>query len=259
MPRAQACEGKSGGESPCVGPGMTCSEGGLEALEPRTWNQIGRAQASSRPWSFRSSYSSEFEAAEHHGRRDAADAAMRHGLADRKSFASENPRSGSGPSVSARPEGEQTVEGARNPEDGRCRERQARDIRIPPPTPLKGRKTPGGATRSGMTGEGALARTLRGRRSLREQPCGLRTVRTVERRNSSWSYKRRGGGGQPVRPLRRAKRSERPVNPERVVRGTATSRGTAEMRRNPWRGLDGLVCPNHRQKGLWGRFCSLLI
>jgi len=29
--------------------------------------------------------------------------------------------SGSGPSVSARPEGEQPVEGVRNPEDGRCR------------------------------------------------------------------------------------------------------------------------------------------
>jgi len=133
------------------------------------------------------SYSSEFETVEHHGRRDAAGAAMRHGPTDRKSFASENPRSGSGPSVSARPEGEQTVEGARNPEDGRCRARQARNIRIPPPMPLKGRETPGRASRSGMTGEGASARTLRGRRSLREPPGGLRIARTAARRNTSWS------------------------------------------------------------------------
>jgi hypothetical protein len=67
------------------------------------------------------SYSSEFETVEHHGREDAADAAMRHGLPVRKSLASENLMSGSGPSVSARPEGEQAVERVRNPEDGRCR------------------------------------------------------------------------------------------------------------------------------------------
>jgi hypothetical protein len=182
------------------------------------------------------SYSSEFEAVEHHGRKDAADAAMRHGLPVRKSLAGENPKSGSGPSVSARPEGEQTVEGVRNPEDGRCRARQARDIRISPPMSLKGRETPGGASRSGMTGEGALARTLRGRRSLRELPGGLRTARTAERRKSSWSYKRRGGGGEPISPLRRTERSERPVNPERVDRGTATSRGTAEVLPKPLEG-----------------------
>jgi hypothetical protein len=70
------------------------------------------------------------------------------GLAARKGFESENPMSGSGPSESARPEGEQTVEGAKNPEDGRCRVRQTRDLRIPPPMSLKGRETPGGATRS---------------------------------------------------------------------------------------------------------------
>jgi hypothetical protein len=59
-----------------------------------------------------------------------------------------NPRSGSGPSVSARPEGEEPVEGVRNPEDGTCRVRQTRVMRIPPPMSLKGRETPGGATRS---------------------------------------------------------------------------------------------------------------
>jgi len=213
-----------------------CSVGGSKTLEPRTWNQIGRAQVSWMPWSFRTSYSSEFEAAEHHGREDAADAAMRHGLPARKSLASENPKSGSGPSVPARPEGEQAVEGVRNPEDGRCQARQAWNIRISPLMSLKGRETPGGASRSGMTGEGALARTLRGRRSLWELPGGLRTARTVERRNTSWSYKRRGGGGEPMSLLRRAERSERPVNPARVVRGTATSRGTAEVLPKPLEG-----------------------
>jgi hypothetical protein len=182
------------------------------------------------------SYSSEFETVEHHGREDAADAAMRHGLPVRKSLASENLMSGSGPSVSARSEGEQPVEGVRNPEDGRCRARQARDVRIPPLMSLERRETPGGATRSGMTGEGALARTLRGRRSLRELPGGLRTARTADRRKSSWSYKRRGGGGEPMSLLRRTERSERPVNPARVVRGTATSRGTAEVLTKPLEG-----------------------
>jgi len=67
------------------------------------------------------SYSSEFETAEHRGRGGARGAATRLGLTARKSPTSENPMSGSGPSVSARPEGEQPVEGVRNPEDGRCR------------------------------------------------------------------------------------------------------------------------------------------
>jgi hypothetical protein len=205
-------------------------------LEPRTWNQVGRAQASWRPWSFRTSYSSEFEAAGHHGREDAAGAAMRHGLPVRKSLRSVNPKSGSGPSVSARSEGEQTVEGVKNPEDGRCQARQVWNIRISPLMSLKGRETPGGANRSGMTGEGALARTLRGRRSLRELPGGLRTARTAGWRNTSWSFKRRGGCGEPMSPLRRTERFERPVNPERVVRGTATSRGTAHALPKPLEG-----------------------
>jgi hypothetical protein len=48
-------------------------------------------------------------------------AATRPGLTARKSLASKNPMSGSGPSESARLKGEQPVEGVRNPEDGRCR------------------------------------------------------------------------------------------------------------------------------------------
>jgi hypothetical protein len=72
--------------------------------------------------------------------------------------------SGSGPSVFARPEGEQPVEGVRNPEDGQCRASgwpgTYGSLRL---TSLKGRETPGGATRSCWTGEGIAARTLRGR------------------------------------------------------------------------------------------------
>jgi hypothetical protein len=75
------------------------------------------------------SYSSESEAVEHRGGDDAVDTARCHGLTVRKDFESVNPMSGSGPSVSARPEGEQTVEGVRNPEDGRSWVRQTRGAR----------------------------------------------------------------------------------------------------------------------------------
>jgi hypothetical protein len=85
---------------------------------------------------------------------------MHHGLSARKGVTSENPRSGSGPSESARPEGEQPVEGVRNPEDGECRARHARVIRIPPLMSLKGRETPGGATRSLLDRGGRLSPSL---------------------------------------------------------------------------------------------------
>jgi hypothetical protein len=153
--RTQACEGTSGSESSCDRPGMMCFEGGSEALEPRPWNQNWRAQVPWSPQSFQTSYSSEFEAAKHCGQEGAAGAAMHHGLPFRKSVPSENPMSGSGPSVSARPEGEQTVEGARNPEDGRCRTGRS-DMTIPPLMSLKGRETPGGATRSTQDRGGRL-------------------------------------------------------------------------------------------------------
>jgi hypothetical protein len=65
--------------------------------------------------------------------------------------------SGSGPSESARPEGAKPVEGVRNPEDGACRVRQTRVMRISPPTSLKGRETPRGANRSGTIGDGTSA------------------------------------------------------------------------------------------------------
>ena len=47
-------------------------------------------------------------------------------------------------------------------------------------------------------------------------------------------------------PLRRTERSERPVNPERVVRGMETSRWNSRREaETPGGALDGLVCPNH--------------
>jgi len=73
------------------------------------------------PAELATSYSSEFEADEHRGRKDAVDAETRPGPTDRKVSSSRNPVSGSGPSVSARLRREQTVEGVRNPEGGRCR------------------------------------------------------------------------------------------------------------------------------------------
>jgi|SwirhirootsSR2_FD_contig_111_12744_length_969_multi_5_in_0_out_0_2 hypothetical protein len=139
--------GDSGGESRFDGAGVMGSEGDSEALGPRPWDQGRQAQV---PWSLRSfqtSYSSEFEAwstvderAQRVRRRTTAS------LSERASR--EEPQSGSGPSVSARLEGEEPVEGVRNPEDGTCRVRQARVMRISPPMSLKGRRTPGGANRS---------------------------------------------------------------------------------------------------------------
>lgn len=134
--RVEAREGTSGGESSRDGPGVMNFEGGSVALGPRPWNQGEEAQASWSRRSLQTSYSSEFEAVEHRRREGAAGAATHHGLCTRKSFSSKNPRSGSGPSVSARPEGDEPVEGAKNPEDGSCRVRQARVMQIPLPMSL---------------------------------------------------------------------------------------------------------------------------
>jgi len=119
--RTQAREGTSRSESICDGPGVMCFEGelgrpGTVATEP------GRVGSSAlEPAELATSCSSEQEAVEHRGRRGAADTATCPGLTVRKDSASENPMSGSGPSVSARPRREQAVERARNPEDGECR------------------------------------------------------------------------------------------------------------------------------------------
>jgi hypothetical protein len=127
-------------------------DSGTTAVEPG-WKGSSAFESAELP----TSYSSEFEAVEHRRREGAAGAATHHGPAARKSLTSANPRSGRGPSESSRPEGEQPVEGARNPEDGPCRVWQARVMQIPPPMSLKGRETPGGAPgpkrdRGGHTG-----------------------------------------------------------------------------------------------------------
>jgi hypothetical protein len=133
------------------------------------------------------SYSSEFEAVEHRRRADAgtagrSDASGRHGLFARKSLTNENPMSGSGPSESARREGDQTVEGARNPEDGRFRAGRP-ETHDPSADVAEGARNPRrGDPVPKRTGEGERARTLRGRQSLRKSPGGLRTDRTAERR-----------------------------------------------------------------------------
>jgi hypothetical protein len=85
------------------------------AMEP------GRAGSSaSEPAELATSYSSEFEAERHRGRRSAADAATRPGLPVRKDSVSENPRGGSGPSESARPRREQSVEAPPGVSDLTC-------------------------------------------------------------------------------------------------------------------------------------------
>jgi len=98
-----------------------CSEGGSRALGPRPWNQGGRAQVPSRLRSSRPRIpqSSRLQSTVDEGAQETRRRVF--GLPARKSLARENPMSGSGPSVSATSEGEQTVERVRNPEDGWCR------------------------------------------------------------------------------------------------------------------------------------------
>ncbi len=133
----QDVSGRSAGgdgadESPCHGLGMMGFVEGLEspgttAVEPvRKGSSVFKAK----------------EAVDHvlarvRGRR-APESGRRSGHGDvsrpprSKGRLSRNPRSGSGPSVPARPEGEQAVEGARNSADGPWRARQPRVLRISP-------------------------------------------------------------------------------------------------------------------------------
>jgi hypothetical protein len=181
--------GLGGPGTTAVGPGQASSSA-LESVELST------------------SYSSEFEAVEHHGREGAAGAAMHHGLPVRKGVTSENPRSGSGPSVSARPEGEQPVEGARNPEDGQCRAWNARVIRIPPLMSLKGRRTPGGATRSLLDRGGRLG------------PNPERETKPVEAagRSSDRSAGRTAESLEVVKTTRRLRRTDVAAMPDGALR-----------------------------------------
>jgi hypothetical protein len=106
-----------------------CFEGASLVLEPRPWNQGGRAQVLLRLWSFRPRLPQNSRL---QSTTDERAQLTPQGVTAQPSERTEgrvNPMSGSGPSVSARPEGEQTVEGVRNPEDGRLRVRQTRGIR----------------------------------------------------------------------------------------------------------------------------------
>jgi len=76
-------------------------DSGTTAVEPG-WMGSSAFESAELP----TSYSSEFEAVEHRRREGAAGAATHHGPAIRKSLARANPRSGRGPSVSSRPEGD---------------------------------------------------------------------------------------------------------------------------------------------------------
>jgi len=49
---------------------MMCFEGSHETLEPRTWDQVGQGSSVWEAMELSTSYSSEFEAVEHHGRKD---------------------------------------------------------------------------------------------------------------------------------------------------------------------------------------------
>jgi len=173
-----------------------------------------------------------------------------HGPAARKSCTSENPRSGSGPSESARPEGEEPVEGARNPEDGTCRVRQTRVMRIPPPMSLKGQEP-----QEGQPDQAWSVRAFRPEPCEGDEACG--SCRSV------FGPIGRPDGGTPrgrTNDAEEAANQSRRYTVRSAPRGRSTLRGsspgrrrpgrTAEVIRNPWRCLDGLVCPNHRQEGL---------
>src|SRR5688572_14771142 len=147
-----------------------------------------------------------------------------------------NPMSGSGPSVSARPEGEQTVEGARNPEDGRLRVRQTRGIRS-----LRRCRCRGGKPQEGRPGQAWPGRASGPEPCEGDEACG--SCRAVF-----------GPHGRPVGGMPRGRTNDAEDaanqcrryagrsasrgtwNPARVVRGTATSSGTVLMQPKPLEG-----------------------
>jgi len=185
--RVRAREGTSGCESSRDGPWMMCFEGGSVTLGPRPWNQGGRAQVpssrrsfrpripqSSRLWSTadegaqgcgnasRPSHSKESHESEPQERQRTQRVLEAGGRRTRRG--GEKPRGRNVPGVAnpghADPSAD-VAEGARNPRRG-------------------------GPVQRG-TGEGTLARTLRGRQSLWKRPRSLRTPWTAERRNTSRS------------------------------------------------------------------------
>jgi hypothetical protein len=122
-PAAEGSSARGGrsGESRSDGPGMMCSEGGSEVLEPRPWDQGGPAIALLSAAELPTSYSSEFETVEHRGRQLRGGRRKTSRPIRPKGLRELEPQSGSGPSESARSRREQAVETVRNREDGRCR------------------------------------------------------------------------------------------------------------------------------------------
>lgn len=156
-----------------------------------------------------------------------------------KGLPEQNPMSGSGCHVPARPEGEQAVEGVENPEDGQWRVRQARVERLPPVDVAEGALNPRrgdpvlpdrGGHRSPNLERAAKPAEAAGRSSDRSAMLADGTPRG------------RGNGAEgvakPMTPLRRPERFERYANPVRVVRGAATRRGTVATAPKPLEGRD---------------------
>jgi hypothetical protein len=201
-----------------------CSEGdlgspGTMAMEP------GRAGSSaSEPAELATSYSSESEAERHRRRRSAADAATRPGLPVRKDSTRVNPRGGSGPSESARPKREQPVEGARNPEDGRCRVRQTRVNRISSAHVARGAQNP---RRGDPTGHGR-------RRHQGPNPEGAVKPVEVAVRSSDRADGRIAEDLAVVKTTRRERRTDDAATRSGALReARETPRGSSPGRRRP--------------------------
>jgi hypothetical protein len=99
---------------------------------------------------------------------------------------------------------------------------------------LEGRETPGGAIRSGRTGEDvATSNPERAAKPVEAvaSPCGDAAGRSTEHLAAVETARRER---QPMTPLRRPERFERRLNPARVVRRTATcGRNSRGEGRNP--------------------------
>jgi hypothetical protein len=201
MVRPDATGRSAGGdgadESPCHGSGMTGFVEGLES--PGTTAVEPEREGSS---VFPTEEAVDHALARVRGRR-APEPGRRSGHGDvsrpppPKGRSSRNPRSGSGPSVPARPEG-----GSRRGSEklrGRtvAGEATPRTTDLSGPRRWRGEKPQEGRSGPCRTGEDVATRTLRGRRSLWKPSHCLRAVRQADRRNTSRSWKRRGGSGNP--------------------------------------------------------------
>jgi hypothetical protein len=188
-----------------------CFEGGLERTGTVATEPERAGSSVFEPAELATSYSSEFEAVEHHRRKGAADAETHLGLTVRKVSPSRNPVSGSGPSESARPWREQTVEGEKDPEDGRCRVWQARVIRISTVDVAEGVRNPrrGDPTRQGrrrhpgLNPEGAAKlEEAAARSSDRVDGCTAEHLEVVE---TTWRERRTNDAATTCGALREAR------------------------------------------------------